>query len=313
MYDTVNLYYDRFTTDDWEQTATVIEDAKSVADVETGEVTTKGHHRNLRIAMSGQGMYICGSIAKWFLPYEPTTLNRRQMQDAVTALSDTFHVDMNRAKVQRLDGSKDFIMKYEPQRYYELLAARPRYKRVPVNTETLYFNQDVQKPIQRLCFYDKRREVEHRKGDVPTVYEDTKLLRYELRLMGRVKQQMKWGEVTAATLYDSKFYNRFVKKWADAYFSIEKRRAVDIANLTATDLNTADIVKIVCAYALQHITPDEEASVLLAIKDKVKDRHYLPRAKARLRDIRQTAKISDTNDLIRELDADIRNVVIYGR
>lgn len=312
MYDTVNLYCDLFSTDDRATTAKAIEDAKSVADVDTGEVTTKGHTRNMRVAMSDRGLYICGSIAKWLLPYEPLTLNRHQAQDAITALSDTFHVDMGRARVQRLDGSKDFIMKHEPQRYYDLLQARPRYNRVRGTSNTLYFNQNVIKPIQRLCFYDKRREVESRKGDVPTVYQDTNLLRYELRLTGRVKAQMKWGEVTAADLYDRKFYNAFVKLWADAYFSIEKRHTVDVANIP-DELNTADIVKILCAYGLQYVTPEAQQSVLLAIKDRVKDRHYLTRAIARVKDIRQTAKISDTSDLIRELDANIRNVVIYGR
>lgn len=312
MYDTVNLYYDRFSTDDWQTTAKAIEDANSVADVGTGEVTTHGHSRNLRVKMSESGIYIVGSLAKWHFPYEPITLNRHQAQDAITALSDVFHVDMGRARVQRLDGSKDFIMRHPPQRYYELLASRPRYNRVQGTANTLYFNQNVAKPIQRQCFYDKRREVESRKGDVPQVYQDTNLLRYELRLTGRIKQQMKWDEVTAATLYDRKFYNAFVKLWADSYYSIEKRRTVDVGNIPH-DLNTQDIVKILCAYGLQYLTPDIQQSILLAIKDKVKDRHYIPRAIAKVKDIRQTAKISDTGDLIRELDADVRNVVIYGR
>lgn len=313
MYDTVNLYYDRFHTDDWAATAKTIEDAKSVADVETGEITTRGHYRNLRVKMSESGIYIVGSLAKWYLPDEPLTLNRHQAKEAITALSDTLHVDIGRARVQRLDGSKDFIMKYEPQRYYELLQGRPHYNRVQGTANTLYFNQNVARPIQQQCFYNKRREIESRKGDVPTVYQDTNLLRYEFRLMGRVKQQMKWNEVTASTLYDRKFYNAFVGMWADAYFSIEKRRTVSIESLTSNDLNTQDIVKILCARGLQYVTPDEQQSILLAIKDRVKDRHYIPRAIAKVKDIRQTAKISDTSDLITELDANIRNVRMYGR
>lgn len=312
MYDTINFYYERFSTDDWQATAKAIEDAKTMADVDTGELTTSGHSRNLRIKQSESGLYICGSLAKWFLPDEPLTLNRRQAQDAIAALSDTLHVDMSRARVQRIDGSKDFLMAHEPQRYYDLLAARPRYSRVQSTSNTLYFNQNIAKPIQRLCFYDKRREVEHRKADLPQVYEGSNLLRYELRLTGRIRQQMKWDEVTGATLYDRKFYHTFVDMWATSYFSIEKRRAIEIGNIP-DGLNTADVVKVVLAYGLQHMTPEDEERILMAMKDRVKDRHYIPRAKAKLRDIRQTAKISDTNALILELDAHIRNVQIYGR
>lgn len=312
MYDTVNLYYDRYSTDDWATTAKEIEDAKSVADIETGEVTTHGHNRNLRVKMSESGIYIVGSLAKWYYPEEPITLNRHQAQEAITALSDTLHIDISRARVQRLDGSKDFIMQHPPQRYYDLLAAMPRHSRVQATGNTLYFTHAAQKPLNTLCFYDKRREVESRKGDVPQVFQDTNLLRYELRLTGRIRQQMKWNEVTAATLYDRKFYTAFIHLWADTYFSIQKRRTVDVDNIPDS-LNTADVVKILCAFALQHVTPDAEQSILLVLRNKVKDAHYISRARAKLRSIRDTAKITATNDLINELDANIRNVVMYGR
>lgn len=313
MYDTLILRLFRYSTDDWATATAAVEDAKTTADVDTGEETTHGHHRNLRITMSGSSMYICGSLAKWYYPFEPITLNRHDAKDAITALSDTFHLDMGRANVQRVDGSKDFIMQHPTQRYYELLAAMPRHSRVQATGNTLYFTHAAQKSLNAACFYDKRREVERRKGDVPTVYQGTNLLRYEYRLTGRIRQQMKWGaDVTASDLYDKNFYNAFVKMWADAYFSIEKRRTVDIANIPDS-LNTADVVKILCAYGLQHLTPDVEQSILLALKDRVKDAHYISRARAKLRSIRATAKIATTNDLVSELDAQIRNVVMYGR
>ena len=57
---------------------------------------------------------------------------------------------------------------------------------------------------------------------MPDGFAGTNLLKYEMRLNGRLPQQIGVPEVQASTLSESEFYRLLVRKWQKHYFSISK-------------------------------------------------------------------------------------------
>ena len=56
----------------------------------------------------------------------------------------------------------------------------------------------------------------------PEDMKGANLLKYEMRLNGRLPQQLGVPEVTASTLSQTPFYRMMIKRYQDSYFSISK-------------------------------------------------------------------------------------------
>ncbi|GAB6013377.1 phage/plasmid replication domain-containing protein [Viscerimonas tarda] len=315
MYDTVNFWLNRVEAgSDLEKSTQYLKNPKETVNKDTGEFWSVGNLDNLKVTVSMAGVSIKGSLAKFLFPDNTYTLNRNQVKEAIAKLSDSIHLDLLRACVTRIDVSTNFIMKHPANGYYDVLGLCRNFNRVQATNNTLYYHNKGKEQKRALIFYDKAREVSSRNGVMPDVFSGSNLLRYEARWNTRLPQQLKEPEIKGNTLFDAKFYGKVISLWADGYFNIDKKRTPNFEAMEKIK-TVSDATDFVCAIALHKLTPDEVQSILEDMKqNKVfEDRKYYTRLKAKLKEISNKADITKADDLVTELDSEIRNILSYKR
>lgn len=312
MYDTVNFWLNRCDAQvDVEEVANRLERAKYETDRETGETLVKGKLSDLRVTASTAGVSIKGSLAKFYFPYNTYTLDRRATQEAVEKLSDTLSLPMGKARVTRIDVSTNFVMRLPVKLYFEMLGDCRYYSRQQATNNTLYYHLRGMDCKRSMCFYDKARETKANGGEMPDVFVDENLLRYECRWKGRLPEQFKQAEITGASLYDRNLYLKTVKMWGDYYFSIKKKNQLK-SDAMAEIKTVKDGMDYICAVAFEKLGTDEINRLFEELKaNKVYgDPKYYTRLKQRVNALSCNAKVTETSDLIRELDSEVKNVLI---
>lgn len=315
MYDTVNFWLNRVEAgNDFENSTLYLTNAKETVNRDTGEIWSVGNLDNLKVTVSMAGVSIKGSLAKFFFPDNTYTLNRIQVKEAIGKLSDSLHLDLLKASITRMDVSANFMMQHDASHYFDVLGLCRHFNRIQVAESTLSYQNKGKEPKRAMVFYDKEREVSNRKGLMPDVYSGSNLLRYESRWNTRLPQQLKEPKISGNTLFDAKFYSKVISLWADSYFNIDKKRTPNFEAMGKIK-TVSDATDFICAIALHKLTPDEVQSILEDMKqNKVfDDRKYYTRLKAKLKEITNKADVTKTDDLVKELDGEIRNVLAYKR
>ena len=133
-----------------------------------------------------------------------------------------------------------------------------------------------------------------------------------MRFSGRIPQQMNVPEVLATTLYDPQFYRLAVKRYQDSYFSISKieQLKIDFMSEIKTVKNAVDVF---CCGLIRQSAPGmiEEFIAELKRQKVFNDRNYYSRLKRKIQELKSKADFTTTDELIRELDDDIKNVGAY--
>ena len=152
------------------------------------------------------------------------------------------------------------------------------------------------------------------KEELPNVYTDVNLLRYESRWCTRLPQQFKEPQVIGETLYNRAFYCKAVKYWGDNYFSIDKKKRfkAEVMNEIKT---VKDAVNYISAFAIGRLPPDEIQQILEEMKaNKVfEDKKYYSRLNQHLKKLSSNEKIMEADELVKELDSEVKNVLAYMR
>lgn len=315
MYDTVNFWLNRVDAGkDFEKSTLYLTNSKETANRDTGEIWSTGSIDNMKVTVSMAGVSVKGSLAKFYLPDNTYTLNRNLVKDAISKLSDALHLDLMKANVTRLDLSTNFIMQNEVTRYFDVLGACTHFNRVQATNNTLYYHNAGRQQKKAMIFYNKARETASRDIELPGVFKGANLLRYESRWNTRLPQQLKEAEVKGCTLYDRQFYGKVVSLWADGYFKIDKKKTIkmDVMDNIRT---VSDAANFVCAVALQRLQHDEVQSIMEELKERnvFADRKYYTRLRDKIKDITGKATITETSDLVKELDSEVRQVLAYKR
>ena len=148
----------------------------------------------------------------------------------------------------------------------------------------------------------------------PSDFEDKNLLRYEMRLKGRLAYQLGVPEVKASTLYDRQFYRELVRRYQDSYFSISKINELN-PNAMKEIKNVSDAFNIFVARLLsQTEQPQRQIDTFInEIKAAgvFEDKKYYTRLKDKLNEIVTKDNITISNELIKELDDAIVNCGAY--
>lgn len=315
MYDTINFWINRVEAGNGFETSThYLTNSKETVNRDTGEIWSTGSLDNLKVTVSMAGVSIKGSLAKFYLPDNTYTLNRNQVKDAINKLSDTLHLNLMQANVTRLDVSTNFIMQNEVGCYFDVLGMCTYFNRVQATNNTLYYHNVGKEQKKAMVFYNKARETASRKHEVPEVYKGANLLRYESRWNTRLPQQLKEAEVKGCTLYDRQFYGKIISLWADGYFKIDKKKNIKL-DVMENIKTVSDAADFICAVALQKLPPDEVQAIMEELRDRnvFADRKYYTRLRDKIKDITGKAAISETNDLVKELDSEVKQILAYKR
>ena len=309
MYDTVNLWLpmDKICSFDF---STTLQSLTGITEhtKDDGQIYVSGYLNNYKVSISGQGVSLKGSLAKYFLPDNFHTLTRSDSARAFEMMADELHLPIQKAKVNRIDFSQNFIMDFEPQAYYNFLGECQYYERQP-QSKSLYYTNTLRQKL----FYNKIAEGKGKGLKLPDVWKDQNVLRYEMRFTSRLPKQFNQSEIAASSLSDEKFYVTIFDKWLAEYEAINKLHSI---NFNLSDMNSPkDFWKQVSLMAINMIGQD---NIMMEIENlrhqKAFDKpEYYSRLKKEVKELCKTPEMTSPSDLVAELDKKIKSSKRYYR
>ena len=315
MYDKVKLFVDRsIIGSQYTNITNHLEKAKVETDQTTGETRTKGTMNGLSIGVLGGGVFVEGSLPKYHYGSNIYPLDREGTKECIEMIGDTLGINMSGADVVGIEFGTTFMMQYKVSAYLAKLGQMPRLQRYNFNADTLYYKGSGKVQPRVYTFYDKLADCKAKKLAYPSDFEDKNLLRYEMRLKGRLAYQLGVPEVKASTLYDRQFYRELVRRYQDSYFSISKINELN-PNAMKEIKNVSDAFNIFVARLLsQTEQPQRQIDTFInEIKAAgvFEDKKYYTRLKDKLNEIVTKDNITISNELIKELDDAIKNCGAY--
>lgn len=313
MYDKVNIWIDRaIVGEQYPTIANYLDCAKDQIDRQTGEVRTFGSLEGLKVSVYGSGLCIVGSLPKYLHGSNIYPLSRETTKQAFEKMADALHVPMAEAKITGLEFGNTFPMMCKPKEYLDRLGNMPRLQRYRFNRDTLYFRHKGKQQPKSFCFYDKIAEARANNVPIPDGLQDANLLRCEMRLQGRLPYQMGVPEVTASTLSEKPFYSRHVQLFQDSYYSISKLNRLRTDDMKGIKKVT-DAVDLYLARKIQRTGLDDLSEYINELKEAgvFDDRKNYIRVRQKIQEKATKANISISDELINELDDDIKNLGAY--
>ena len=310
MYDKVKLWLQR--TRATPDVSRYLDKTKDQIDHETGEVCTFGSLEGLKVAIYTGGISVIGSLPRYLYGNNIYPLDRHSTAQAVEKLSDGLHLQVADAKVTGLEFGRAFVMGHPIGGYLDRLGDMPKMVRCHLGGDTLYYMPRGKQQPKVFTFYDKKADAAAKGMVLPVGLEDVNWLKYEMRLNGRLPQQMGLSEVTASTLSESGFYRLMVKRYQDSYFAISKLKQVK-TDVMSEIKTVSDAYDVLVARLISQSDHTQIAAFLDELKEaKVfKDRKSYTRLKNKIQEVAAKAGVTVSDELVKELDDEIRNVGAY--
>lgn len=310
MYDTINLWLSSELAGNVSLTDYVPQfmDRVTSHQSEDGQPYINGYLGNYKVSVSGKGISLKGSLAKYFLPDNFHTLTRSDSARAIEKLADELHLPMDKAKVGRIDFAQNFLMNYEPEAYYNYLGECLHYNRQPLD-KSLYYRNGLRQKL----FYNKIAEGKKKKMSLPDVWHGQNVLRYELRFMSRLPAQFNLPEITASTLSNEKFYMGLVDRWEAEYQQINK---LNLINFNMSAMNSPkDFIKQLALLTIKDYGQDRimQAVEDLRAKKAFNKPEYYSRLKKEIRQLCKAPDLTTSSELVAELDKKISAAKRYYR
>lgn len=205
-----------------------------------------------------------------------------------------------------------FVMRHNPEDYLRRLGDMPRLQRYHFDVGTLYYKPKGKQQPKVFVFYDKKADAAVKGMTLPDGFNDANLLKYEMRYNQRLPQQLGVSEVTASTLSEKEFYRQMVKRYQDCYFSISKQNQVK-TNIMSEIKTVSDAFNVLVARLINQSDQTQITAFLEELKEArtFEDRKCYTRLKKKIQDVATKAEISVSDELIKELDNEVKNVGAY--
>lgn len=309
MYDTVNLWLSLDDAGSFDISRT-LQRLSGITEhfKDDGQVYLSGYLNNYKVNISGQGVSLKGSLAKYFLPDNCHTLTRSDSARAFEMMADELYLPIDRSKVSRFDFSQNFLMDYEPEAYYPFLGECQYYQRL-TQSKSLYYSNGLRQKV----FYNKIAEVKAKGLSLPDIWNGQNVLRYEMRFISRLPKQLKQPEIKAISLSDEKFYMAIFDRWLVEYEAINKLHTI---NFNVSNMNSPkDFRKQLELFAIKMIGQDKIMQEIENLRhQKAFDKpEYYSRLKKEIKELCKIPEMTVSSDLVAELDKKIKTSKRYYR
>lgn len=267
-----------------------------------------GNILGMNTSVSNSGISLKGSICKSYLKDNFKTLTRQDTQRALEQLSDVLLLPIEQADVRRIDFAQSFTMTNKPESYYQFLGASNHYKRLEQPKSIYYQNGGKTK-----LFYNKIAEGKHKGELIPEIWANKNILRYELRYMSRLHHQFNTSILQAKELHKEQFYIDMVDRWIIEYKAINKNTNInfDLENMK----QPKDFFTQLLLLKINELGQNNVLELVEQLKAQKVFSHpeYYSRLKADIKKLCKTEKVTESSDLILELDKKIMQVKEYCR
>lgn len=283
--------------------------------ISTGEVSSYGFVDGMKVNQFGGGYVVSGSLSRFFYPSNIWPLDHRTTKEVIEKLSDSLHLEMSEADVWGVEFGTQFPMIKPVRVYLDKLGDMPKKTRIQGNADTLYYQgtNKTKKERQRqvLAFYDKLLDAKSKGLEIPPGFDNAHLLKYEMRLNGRLPRQIGVQEVKASTLSDKTFFKKLLKMWGKEYFTISKHKTMRTEFITEIK-SPKDAINAFIARMMSRQDKDEIANYIDELKSYgvFKDPKCYTRLKNKLKEISSCADFLSTDEDGRELDDCVRNTIM---
>ena len=314
MYDKVNLWIDRADAgEQYLHIAAHLDEAKEQTDLKTGETKVFGSLEGLKVIIHTGGLSLVGSLPKYLYGGNNIyPLNRHTTKEAIEKMSDNLHINVDAANVTQIEFGTAFVMAHPVSEYLNRLGAMPLLQRYHFEENTLYYKGRGKKQPKAFVFYDKKADAAAKGMTLPNGFEEANLLKYEMRLNGRLCQQLGTPELTASTLSEISFYRLLMKRYIESYFTIRKQKKIKTEGMEEIK-TVSDAYDVFVARLISQSTQNEIGGFLDELKEAgvFADRKNYYRLKKKIEEVSAKANITVSDELIRELDDAVKNAGAY--
>lgn len=306
MYDRIRLYMVAGKEGEFANLPSLLSNAEQRINIATGEVTTLGYISNLRVTIKPTSLYMDGSLAKYLYGGSNLyPLDRHTTKEAIISLSDALHLPLAEANLSLVEFGYNFLMKYEPKEYLNLLGEMKNRLRYRFNDDSLYYKRRGKAQPDEWKIYNKVADAKRKKMEIPTAFADANLIRAEMCLDKKIAKQLRQPEAKAHNLYERDFYQAMKAKFLDCYFSIVKLSSINV-EFTDEEITPKEGLYAILGYALAILGDGQEiidkAISQMKAEGKLRGKNDLGRIKQMAAKALSLAKRGDENPLIRELN-----------
>ena len=306
MIDKINLSLPRCR--DMPDISGYLDNGNESSNVKTGEVSVFGNVENIKVMQYFGGYSIQGSLPKFLYGNNVCQLTRKEVGQAIEKLSDRLHLPLNDARVTSIEVGANICLTKQHTAYTRLLGDMPRMQRVSM-ADSLYYKGSGKVHPRQYYFYDKVAEVRKSGGTMPQGLEAANMMRYEMRLNGRLPFQLSIPEFKGSTLQDRKVYQELINRWLNGYLSINKLVNMKDEHLKkGMSVKEAQEVFIAQQIAKGGSSMIDEFIAKLKQNECFDNRLYYNRVKSNLQKLASKTKLSVDNGDIEELTAKVKQI-----
>lgn len=276
--------------------------------MKTGEVSVYGNVENIKVTQYFGGYSIQGSLPKFLYGNNVCQLTRKEVGLAIEKLSDRLHLPLDDADITKIEVGANICLAKQHTAYTRLLGDMPRMQRVSM-ADSLYYQGSGRVYPRQYYFYDKVAEVKKHGGTMPQCLEAANMMRYEMRLNGRLPFQLSIPEFKGSTLQDRVVYQELINRWLNGYLSINKLVNMEDEHLKkGMSVKEAQEVFIAQQIAKGGSSIIDEFIAKLKQNECFDNRLYYNRVKSNLQKLASKTKLSVDNGDIEELTAKVKQI-----
>lgn len=276
--------------------------------MKTGEVSVYGNVENIKVTQYFGGYSIQGSLPKFLYGNNVCQLTRKEVGLAIEKLSDRLHLPLDDADITKIEVGANICLAKQHTAYTRLLGDMPRMQRVSM-ADSLYYQGSGRVYPRQYYFYDKVAEVKNHGGTMPQGLEAANMMRYEMRLNGRLPFQLSIPEFKGSTLQDRVVYQELINRWLNGYLSINKLVNMEDEHLKkGMSVKEAQEVFIAQQIAKGGSSIIDEFIAKLKQNECFDNRLYYNRVKSNLQKLASKTKLSVDNGDIEELTAKVKQI-----
>ena len=306
MIDKINLSLPRCR--DMPDISGYLDNGNENCSMKTGEVSVYGNVENIKVTQYFGGYSIQGSLPKFLYGNNVCQLTRKEVGQAIEKLSDRLHLPLNDARVTSIEVGANICLTKQHTAYTRLLGDMPRMQRVSM-ADSLYYQGSGKVHPRQYYFYDKVAEVRKSGGTMPQGLEAANMMRYEMRLNGRLPFQLSIPEFKGSTLQDREVYQELINRWLNGYLSINKLVNMEDEHLKkGMSVKEAQEVFIAQQIAKGGSSMIDEFIAKLKQNECFDNRLYYNRVKSNLQKLASKTKLSVDNGDIEELTAKVKQI-----
>jgi len=311
MYDTIKEWLPAELINEsgyFNRVPTLLTNCKQSVYQSTNEVYFTGNLQGMFITVGMAGISLKGSLCKSYLDDNFKTLTRQDTQRAIEQLNDLLSLPVYKGELKQIDFAQNYIVDQTPENYYPLLGNSTHYKRLE-QPKSIYYKNSIKTKL----FYNKIAEGKTKGYNMPAIWQNKNVIRYELRYTSRIPQQFKTSSIQAQNLYNEMFYidmvNRYISEWKNIYknstinFNLEKMN------------KPKDFFDQLLLLKIHEIGQNKVFEIIEQLKTQnvFEHKEYYSRLKSDIKKLCTNNAPIETNELIQELDTKIKRVKDYCR